>query len=199
MAHLGRKVSSRLLMVVSLELFWQRDKRSAGTYSPDRCDPACGYGGTCQQGNTTATCQCRPGWGGQTCDQCASGHFGADCQRESLLAFAIERNLTRGSACAGDCTQCDDGLAGTGTCLGTKTDSLKRQSSPVLIRQPADGLECDCLHGTCNSANECTCAAGWITNSSASIKCNTCAPGFFQTKSSDCQGMSRYRYIHERV
>ena len=96
----------------------------------DRCDPACGYGGTCQQGNMTATCQCRPGWGGQTCDQCASGHFGADCQRESLLANGIGRTLTESIACSGDCTQCDDGLAGTGTCLGTKTDSLKRQSIP---------------------------------------------------------------------
>jgi hypothetical protein len=49
----------------------------------DRCDPVCGYGGTCLQGNTSSTCQCREGWGGQTCDQCATGHYGSDCQRES--------------------------------------------------------------------------------------------------------------------
>jgi hypothetical protein len=28
-------------------------------------------------------------------------------------------------ACTGECTQCDDGLIGTGSCLGTTTDSIK--------------------------------------------------------------------------
>jgi hypothetical protein len=33
-------------------------------------------------------------------------------------------------ACNGDCTQCDDGFTGTGSCLGTTTDSVKGESIP---------------------------------------------------------------------
>jgi hypothetical protein len=36
------------------------------------------------------------------------------------------------SACTGECTQCDDGFTGTGTCLGTTTDSVKGESSELL-------------------------------------------------------------------
>jgi len=36
------------------------------------------------------------------------------------------------SACTGDCAQCDDGLTGTGACLGTATDSVKGESIPLL-------------------------------------------------------------------
>lgn len=47
---------------------------------------------------------------------------------------------------------------------------------------------CECLHGTCTSDDTCTCAAGWITNSTTGNLCDTCSPGFFQTKSGDCLG-----------
>jgi hypothetical protein len=36
------------------------------------------------------------------------------------------------SACTGDCTQCDDDLTGTGTCLGTTTDSVKGEFRELL-------------------------------------------------------------------
>lgn len=42
------------------------------------------------------------------------------------------RGLADNVACANNCTQCDDGLAGTGACLGTKTDSLKRELCLLL-------------------------------------------------------------------
>jgi hypothetical protein len=104
----------------------------------DRCEPACGSGGTCvpdTSNSTTArgTCQCQPGWGGVSCDECADGHWGAECQGMPFIFLSIEALI---SACTGDCTQCDDGLTGTGTCLGTTTDSVKGES---VVPPRADG------------------------------------------------------------
>jgi hypothetical protein len=36
------------------------------------------------------------------------------------------------AVCTGKCTQCDDGLTGTGTCLGTTTDSTTGESIALL-------------------------------------------------------------------
>jgi len=96
----------------------------------DRCEPACGSSGSCVPGtsNGTAargTCQCQPGWGGVSCDECAEGHWGAECQG-TPFHYPLGEVLI--SACTGDCTQCDDGLTGTGTCLGTNIDSVKGES-----------------------------------------------------------------------
>lgn len=89
------------------------------------------------------------------------------------------------SACTGECTQCDDGLTGSGTCLGTTTDSVKGGPHTPAFKLTKG---CKCLHGTCTSDNTCTCAAGWITNSTTGDLCGTCAIGFFQTKSGNCSG-----------
>jgi hypothetical protein len=46
------------------------------------------------------------------------------------ISFSFGKVLI--SACTGDCTQCDDGLIGTGTCLGTTTDSVKGELLDLL-------------------------------------------------------------------
>lgn len=79
-------------------------------------------------GNVTqrSTCQCKAGWGGVSCDACADGFWGAECQGAS---FPVLRRLLLMIACTGDCTRCDDGLHGSGTCLGTTTDSVRGVST----------------------------------------------------------------------
>ncbi|RSH88980.1 hypothetical protein EHS25_002642 [Saitozyma podzolica] len=124
------------------------------------CNPPCSSNGVCTPsttGNSSATCACTSGWTGASCDTCATGYYGSTCK-----------------TCASNCTVCDDGLDGTGSCLGTATDSSD---------------ECNCLHGTCTGSGDCICSAGYITNStSGDAKCWTCAAGFYQDSTGNCSG-----------
>nr|XP_019003090.1 uncharacterized protein I203_04127 [Kwoniella mangroviensis CBS 8507]OCF66551.1 hypothetical protein I203_04127 [Kwoniella mangroviensis CBS 8507] len=122
------------------------------------CDPPCSSHGVCKPSNTssTGTCQCAAGWAGSSCDQCATGFWGPSC-----------------SPGPSNCTIWDDGLSGTGKCLGTAS----------LLPISA----CNCDHGTCTSSNQCICSAGWQTNSTVSLAlCNTCAEGFFRDSEGNC-------------
>ncbi|KAK8864637.1 hypothetical protein IAR55_001887 [Kwoniella newhampshirensis] len=120
------------------------------------CNPPCSTHGICTSSDSSnATCQCAIGWSGPSCDSCASGYFGPSC-----------------TACASNCTICDGGVSGTGTCLSTAVSSQ---------------ATCNCIHGTCTSSSECSCSAGWITNSTTSASsCNVCAPSFFQDSTGNC-------------
>ncbi|KAG8688988.1 hypothetical protein FRC09_012628 [Ceratobasidium sp. 395] len=117
------------------------------------CAPACASGGAC---TTNGACVCAPGFTGDQCEQCLPGHFGSSCQQ-----------------CADQC--CDDGMSGSGRCLGARSKSSVET--------------CACKKGTCASDGSCTCNAGW-TNPSAgnSTKCSVCAPGFFLDPAGECQG-----------
>ncbi|WWC69932.1 uncharacterized protein I206_103876 [Kwoniella pini CBS 10737] len=121
------------------------------------CDPPCSSHGVCIPSNATDgnQCQCATGWTGASCDQCATGFWGRTC-----------------SSGPKNCTIWDDGMSGTGACLGTATSS---------------STSCDCNHGTCTSSNQCGCSAGWSTNATMSSSlCNNCAEGFFATADGDC-------------
>ncbi|OWZ60805.1 hypothetical protein AYX15_06940 [Cryptococcus neoformans] len=101
-----------------------------------------------------------------TC-KCDEGWAGSTC--DSCATGYYGTSCTAGPS---NCTIWDDGYTGTGKCIGTATSS-----SDI----------CGCDHGTCTSSTECTCAAGWTTNSTASSSlCNTCAQGFFQDISGNC-------------
>ncbi|KAL7422030.1 hypothetical protein Q5752_003803 [Cryptotrichosporon argae] len=116
----------------------------------DGCATPCSHG-TCS--NATDTCVCATGWAGAACDGCASGHYGVAC-----------------AACAENCTVCDDGLGGTGACLGTA----------------ADPSACGCGHGTC-AGDGCVCAAGYTSNTTvSSTLCNVCADRFFADVEGNC-------------
>ncbi|KAF8693181.1 EGF domain, unclasssified subfamily, partial [Rhizoctonia solani] len=119
------------------------------------CSPACASGGAC---TANGTCACAQGFSGSQCEQCAPGFFGPTCQK-----------------CQDAC--CDDGMAGSGKCLGSKN----KTSSDI----------CGCDKGTCGSDGRCTCNAGWASPTSgqnSTVKCSVCAPGFFQDASGECQG-----------
>ncbi|WVQ99677.1 hypothetical protein IAU59_006816 [Kwoniella sp. CBS 9459] len=122
------------------------------------CNPSCSSHGTClpAQDGTNGKCACATGWAGEACDQCATGYWGPSC-----------------SAGPSNCTIWDDGLSGTGACIGTATSSMS---------------SCNCEHGTCTSSTECTCSAGWTTKTDAATTslCNTCAAGFFQDTDDNC-------------
>ncbi|KAG8678297.1 hypothetical protein FRC08_017908, partial [Ceratobasidium sp. 394] len=83
------------------------------------CVPACASGGAC---TTNGTCACAPGFAGSQCEQCAPGHFGPSCEQ-----------------CADSC--CDDGMTGTGKCLGARSKSSVET--------------CACEKGTCGSDGSC--------------------------------------------
>ncbi|WRT66635.1 uncharacterized protein IL334_003594 [Kwoniella shivajii] len=121
------------------------------------CNPTCSSHGTCISSNLTTevTCQCSVGWTGTSCDQCAEGYWGSSC-----------------SPGPSNCTIWDDGLSGTGACLGTSTSSLS---------------SCSCAHGTCTSSSECVCSAGWKNNSTqSSVLCDICVEGFFEDSEENC-------------
>ncbi|KAG8778538.1 hypothetical protein FRC12_024929 [Ceratobasidium sp. 428] len=120
------------------------------------CAPACASGGAC---TANGACVCAPGFTGDQCEQCLPGHFGPSCQQ-----------------CADQC--CDDGMSGSGRCLGARSKNSVET--------------CACEKGTCASDGSCTCNPGW-TNPSAgnSTKCSICAPGFFLDPAGECQVCSQ--------
>ncbi|QRW26741.1 TNFR/NGFR cysteine-rich region family protein [Rhizoctonia solani] len=127
------------------------------------CSPACASGGAC---TANGTCACAQGFSGSQCEQCAPGFFGPTCQK-----------------CQDAC--CDDGMAGSGKCLGSKN----KTSSDI----------CGCDKGTCGSDGRCTCNAGWASPTSgqnSTVKCSVCAPGFFQDASGECQVRPFNRLYH---
>ncbi|CAE6381473.1 unnamed protein product [Rhizoctonia solani] len=84
------------------------------------CSPACGSGGAC---TVNGTCACAEGFSGSQCEQCAPGFFGPTCQK-----------------CQDTC--CDDGMTGSGKCLGSKN----KTSSDL----------CGCDKGICGNGGSCT-------------------------------------------
>jgi hypothetical protein len=148
-----------------------------------------------------ATCTCALGWSGGSCEECAPGYWGPECKSRSRALGPGRQCLISG--CTDDCTQCDDGLTGTGSCLGTASNSIKGESTPAAFKallMPG----CDCLHGTCNAEGGCNCSAGWVSNTTTSAqKCNTCTTGFFETRSGDCLCTSSFlfhvRYLADQA
>ncbi|KAF9530033.1 hypothetical protein CPB83DRAFT_851473 [Crepidotus variabilis] len=117
------------------------------------CTPGCSAsGGVC---SASGTCQCLPGFTGSSCESCAAGFFGPTCQ-----------------ACPSNCSQCDEGITGSGRCL-----------KPDLANDPA---KCNCKNGVCGTDGKCQCNAGFTTGDDGTA-CSKCTSGFFQTSSGDCQ------------
>ncbi len=120
------------------------------------CNPTCSAtGGTC---SAAGKCQCLPGYTGVSCESCAPGFFGPNCQQ-----------------CPSNCSQCDEGINGSGRCL-----------KPTVANDPAT---CNCRSGTCGANGQCTCNPGFTTGNNGTA-CSKCATGFFQTSNGDCQGSS---------
>ncbi|KAF5382868.1 hypothetical protein D9757_007308 [Collybiopsis confluens] len=116
------------------------------------CQPSCSSNGIC---TAAGTCSCAPGFTGASCESCASGFFGPSCQ-----------------ACPSGCTDCDDGISGSGQCLAFN-----------ITNAPAT---CNCLNGQCGLNGQCSCNAGWTTADNGTA-CAKCAPGFFLTSTGDCK------------
>ncbi len=120
------------------------------------CSPACSGSGVC---SANGTCVCPTGFAGSACETCAEGFFGATCQ-----------------PCPTGCTNCDQGIAGSGRCL-----------SPVVPNAPST---CNCINGECGSDGQCACLAGWTTAANGTA-CAQCASGFFLSTTGACQGILR--------
>ncbi|KIK66073.1 hypothetical protein GYMLUDRAFT_957072 [Collybiopsis luxurians FD-317 M1] len=116
------------------------------------CQPACSSNGIC---TAAGTCSCASGFTGASCESCEPGFFGPSCQ-----------------ACPSGCTQCDDGISGSGQCLAFN-----------ITNAPST---CNCLNGECGSNGQCSCNAGWTTADNGTA-CAKCAPGFFLTSTGDCK------------
>ncbi|KAF9073970.1 hypothetical protein BDP27DRAFT_1288346 [Rhodocollybia butyracea] len=116
------------------------------------CEPACSGNGIC---TSSGTCSCESGFTGPSCESCESGFFGSSCQ-----------------ACPAGCSDCDDGISGTGTCLAFN-----------ITGTPST---CNCINGECGSNGQCSCNAGWTTASNGTA-CAQCESGFFLTSTGDCK------------
>ncbi|KAJ7746496.1 TNFR/NGFR cysteine-rich region family protein [Mycena maculata] len=115
------------------------------------CSPSCASSGIC---TAAGTCACAPGFTGASCETCAAGFFGPTC-----------------AACPAGCTQCDDGLTGSGQCLDTAP--------------PGAPASCNCVNGVCGANGTCTCTTGFTTAANGTA-CSQCATGFFLTTAGDC-------------
>ena len=118
------------------------------------CSPPCSGSGVC---SASGNCTCSTGFNGTSCELCADNFFGPTCQ-----------------PCPQGCSNCDQGISGSGRCL-----------SPIAEVLPSS---CNCLNGICGSNGQCTCNIGWTTSTNGTA-CAECAPGFFLTQSGDCQGI----------
>ncbi|KAL4254394.1 hypothetical protein ABKN59_003636 [Abortiporus biennis] len=116
------------------------------------CSPPCAGAGIC---SASGTCTCPTGFTGSSCESCAPGFFGPTCQ-----------------PCPSGCTECDEGIGGSGRCL-----------APIVSNKPES---CNCLNGVCGSDGSCTCSAGW-TAADNGTACAKCAQGFFLTSDGNCQ------------
>ncbi|KAJ7611693.1 insulin-like growth factor binding protein [Roridomyces roridus] len=116
------------------------------------CSPPCASSGTC---SASGLCICAPGFNGTSCETCSPGFFGPKCQ-----------------ACPAGCTDCDDGISGSGRCL------------TPLVANPL--TTCNCLNGECAPDGTCTCNPGYVTASNGTA-CAKCASGFFSTSTGDCK------------
>jgi hypothetical protein len=117
------------------------------------CSPPCSGSGVC---TSNGTCSCLEGFSGTLCEACLPDYFGPSC-----------------TPCPQGCTNCDDGIGGTGQCLNATT----------LL--PAS---CNCAHGLCNnSTNQCTCMAGWENPSNDGPACSVCSPGYYLDQTGNCR------------
>ncbi|KAJ2927120.1 hypothetical protein H1R20_g10018, partial [Candolleomyces eurysporus] len=96
------------------------------------CSPSCSGAGIC---SAAGQCVCPSNFGGSSCESCAAGHFGPQCQ-----------------PCPDGCDKCDEGMAGTGRCLTPQVG-------------PTDPKRCNCVNGECNPDGTCTCSNGWVDGS----------------------------------
>jgi hypothetical protein len=118
----------------------------------DDCDPPCGNGGICQpvfsssssSSNSSLSssspsnssrslgsqCTCKKGYTGQSCTTCLPNHYGPDCSPcpdQCFLSSVSNSSSATGSGTGVEGTgaegKCDDGIAGTGGCLGVVGNS----------------------------------------------------------------------------
>ncbi|EIW85609.1 growth factor receptor domain-containing protein [Coniophora puteana RWD-64-598 SS2] len=116
------------------------------------CSPQCSGNGVC---SASGTCTCPAGFTGSSCESCVSGHFGPQC-----------------AACPAGCTECDDGINGSGVCAA------------FAVSDPP--ASCNCVNGECGSNGQCTCLPGW-TAASNGTQCAQCASGYFLDSSGNCE------------
>ncbi len=128
--------------------------------------------------STTPTfeCACKPGFAGPQCTTCEAGYYGPFCRR-----------------CAGKglaCGTCNDGITGTGACIGVQGNSTECGSGRAERKSTqADSTlaACTCQHGTCIGPNTCECSAGYTSDPADHLRCSRCAPAFYQdTAASNC-------------
>jgi hypothetical protein len=107
------------------------------------CSPPCAGSGVC---SSLGRCDCPKGFNGTLCEVCANGFFGPTCQ-----------------PCPSNCTNCDQGISGTGRCL----DSVVKTAA-------------------CASQGQCTCSPGYALNKNGTA-CTECQQGFFLASPGSCK------------
>ncbi|RIA86199.1 insulin-like growth factor binding protein [Glomus cerebriforme] len=137
--------------------------------SGTKCKNECGSAGFCSD---NGTCNCKPGFTGEKCDQCASGFFGPTCQKCNC-ATGLNKDV------------CDDGLLGTGECkcnVGFEGDNCN-QCAPGFFG--INCKECECGYGgVCNDQGICSCNAGFDFDTNN--QCTVCKKGFIKS-GNDCK------------
>jgi len=142
----------------------------------------CSGHGACVQGR----CACWDGWGGDVCDRCGSGWFGASC------SMACPQLLESGLACGGY-GECGDGADGTGECVceghrdpGSGCASCVRGWGGPMCETVCDcgvgGAACSVEH---DGSARCRCRVGFALDGGG--LCADCAAGHYGLLCASCR------------
>ncbi|SCV69482.1 BQ2448_2502 [Microbotryum intermedium] len=175
------------------------------------CPTPCASGGTC---TGDGRCACATGWTGTLCGQSTYALSFSDDVNLGVHTDLLERVLhfpdicepgRYGSSCLScpaTCTNCDQGVTGTGRCLEVGSSSIVQPSSECrasfIASVPSTDIgkdcfpACNCINGVCasnSSSATCACSAGWAAAANGT-QCGACATGYYQTNGGDCLGES---------
>ena len=126
----------------------------------------CAGHGSCRK----SRCECDAGadagyWAGDSCDQCAAGHWGLNCMTPCPGGA--------GSPCNGHGT-CEQGRLGSGACVCAP--GYVGSACGIACPTSADGV---CSgHGSCSDGGTCDCASS-AAGRWTGLVCEACVPGMY--------------------
>jgi hypothetical protein len=120
----------------------------AGHFSADCSSTACSYNGTCSSHGRCrgdSTCECYDGWAGSSCESCAPGRFGDNCQG------SCSDDSCNNGVCGPNGCECFPGFGGVSCTACSEIFGLNGCSAPCSAEDTCHGV------GRCTPEGSCDC------------------------------------------